>query len=75
MSIPRYRNTTFVQRFKNEGIHMFTPGRYRVNGRDTLQNPFSIRSLDKIVSWLQRGEQGVGWLHSATTASVPVGRS
>ena len=43
-------NASFIQRFKHEGIHMLTPGRFRVNGRDTIQNPFSIRSLDKIVS-------------------------
>jgi hypothetical protein len=41
---------SFVSRFKNEGIHMFTPGRFRVNGKDTIQNPFSIRHLDNIVS-------------------------
>ncbi|KAG1653580.1 hypothetical protein FOA52_008027 [Chlamydomonas sp. UWO 241] len=39
-------HTTFVKQFRDEGIHMFTQGRYRVNGRDTLTNPFSIRSLD-----------------------------
>lgn len=35
------------------GIHMFSEGRYRVNGGSTLNNPFSIRSLKNIVSgWL-----------------------
>ena len=29
---------------------MFTPGRFRVNGKDTIMNPFSIRHLDNIVS-------------------------
>lgn len=41
-------NTTFVQQFKNEGIHMFTEGRYRVNGHSTLTNPFSIRSIKNL---------------------------
>ena len=49
-SSPWCSNASFIQRFKHEGIHMLTPGRFRVNGRDTIQNPFSIRSLDKIVS-------------------------
>ena len=44
------RNSSFITRFKNEGIHMFTPGRFRVNGRDTIANPFSIRKLENIVS-------------------------
>eukprot|EP00955_Chlamydomonas_euryale_P051291 354846-Chlamydomonas_euryale.AAC.5 len=42
-------NTGFIRQFRDEGIYMFTQGRYRVNGRDTLMNPFSIRSLDNMV--------------------------
>uniref|UniRef100_A0A7R9V9E1 J domain-containing protein n=1 Tax=Chlamydomonas euryale TaxID=1486919 RepID=A0A7R9V9E1_9CHLO len=41
-------NTGFIRQFRDEGIYMFTQGRYRVNGRDTLMNPFSIRSLDNM---------------------------
>ncbi|GAX79655.1 hypothetical protein CEUSTIGMA_g7096.t1 [Chlamydomonas eustigma] len=51
-------NMTFVQRFKNEGIHMFTTGRFRVNGHDTLANPFSIRHLDNMEdSYIYKSEK------------------
>ena len=48
--VNNHGKNNFIKRFKDEGIHMFTPGRFRVNGRDTIMNPFSIRSLDNIVS-------------------------
>lgn len=36
--------TTFVERYKNEGIFMFTQNRFKINGRETVRtNPFSIR--------------------------------
>mmetsp|Transcript_18649 Transcript_18649/g.40064 ORF Transcript_18649/g.40064 Transcript_18649/m.40064 type:complete len:216 (-) Transcript_18649:50-697(-) len=51
-------NTAFISRFKNEGIHMFSEGRYKVNGRSTLNNPFSIRSLDNMAdSYIYKSEK------------------
>eukprot|EP00798_Chlamydomonas_sp_ICE-L_P013126 gene13126-3446_t len=37
-------NTGWILKFRREGIHMFG-NRYKVNGRDTVQNPFAIKTV------------------------------
>ncbi|MEW5304503.1 MAG: hypothetical protein WDW36_007113 [Sanguina aurantia] len=39
-------NTGFIERFRNEGINMYSQAHYQVNGRTSLNNPFSIGSMD-----------------------------
>lgn len=38
-------NGTFIKRFKEEGITLFTDERLKVNGRSSTINPFMIRDL------------------------------
>ena len=57
------------------GIHMFSDGRYRVNGGSTLNNPFSIRSLKNIVSgclsWGRGARARLGGVRIASVQVLP----
>lgn len=37
--------TEFIKRFRDEGLNVFSDQRYKVNGRTSVVNPFSIRDL------------------------------
>ena len=41
--------STWISRFRDEGIHGWSESKFRVNGRNTVAlNPFSIKSLDNM---------------------------